>query len=115
MAASLQCLCGQVVANLRRRAEGHGCDVGVRCQESFQSLMGRHAIQLAVRTGYGDQLECVARGERGNVLVARDLARAYDGEPDLVDMSAGPSGASALLSGCAGRSDACWAARSSAA
>ncbi len=87
--ARFQRIAGQFITYLGRRAQRHRFNFGDRVQQCRQVAEARHPVELVMRAGNGNQLECIARLEGRNMLVPGDLAQADDGDFDFSHESTG--------------------------
>ena len=72
-------------AHLRRSANSGCCDLGQGSTHGGQiGEMGNAFDARGLRIDRGGELESAARSDRGDVLVARDLAKADEREGDHV-------------------------------
>jgi len=78
-----QRVAGEFVTHLRRRAQRHCLNLGDRVQQCRQVAEARHPVELVMRAGNGNELECIARPKGRNVLVTGDLAEADDCDFDF--------------------------------
>jgi hypothetical protein len=67
----------------------HCLNLGDRVQQCRQVAEARHPVELVMRAGNGNELECIARPKGRNVLVTGDLAQADDCDFDFFQESTG--------------------------
>ena len=78
MLAGQDRLTGRLIADLRRLAQDDGIHVGFARQHRAEIGIVVHPFALRVAAGDGDQIDAVDLGDRGQMLVAGDLAQAYE-------------------------------------
>jgi hypothetical protein len=69
-------------ANLRRRAEHHGIDRRTIVQQLIERGEMRQIRMRGMATGDRCQRHAICRCYSANMLIARDLAEAHNGNPD---------------------------------